>query len=282
MTTKICCFSPCLEQVLKTATTLRAEGFSDISTQEVLIRSHELVQTHAGSSHLNSISSVIDRLKAHEQRKEARRIVQIRTAREKAKRAKEAAMHSAENGELGSVETSAVSEEAQKKRARAESPSEEPANKRQRGAESTAVNEDVPGAPANEEEQVPSPEADMEPQASQLSAIDECDTIESLPMWTEPDVTYSAVLTKPSPEMRGHTSYLTFASFHPAAVRQAVRDQNGLSREDTPKVSSRVAELLGETQRAGSQDTEYGDDSVDEVLGTMTEEEMIAITGSTN
>lgn len=30
---KICCFSPCLEQVLKTATALRAEGFAGQSLQ---------------------------------------------------------------------------------------------------------------------------------------------------------------------------------------------------------------------------------------------------------
>lgn len=39
--------------------------------------------------------------------------------------------------------------------------------------------------------------------------------------YEEPDVAWSAMtLTKPSPEMRGHTSYLTFATLYPAAIRQ--------------------------------------------------------------
>ncbi|KAK0555019.1 tRNA (adenine-N(1)-)-methyltransferase catalytic subunit trm61 [Tilletia horrida] len=40
-TTRICCFSPCIEQVLKTVTALNAEGFADVQTWEVLMREIE-------------------------------------------------------------------------------------------------------------------------------------------------------------------------------------------------------------------------------------------------
>jgi len=40
-TTKICCFSPCIEQVLKTVQALNAHGFTDVQTWEVLMREIE-------------------------------------------------------------------------------------------------------------------------------------------------------------------------------------------------------------------------------------------------
>ncbi|KAK0529938.1 tRNA (adenine-N(1)-)-methyltransferase catalytic subunit trm61 [Tilletia horrida] len=40
-TTRICCFSPCIEQVLKTVTALNTQGFSDVQTWEVLMREVE-------------------------------------------------------------------------------------------------------------------------------------------------------------------------------------------------------------------------------------------------
>ncbi|CAD6889652.1 unnamed protein product [Tilletia laevis] len=40
-TTRICCFSPCIEQVLKTVAALNAQGFADVQTWEVLMREIE-------------------------------------------------------------------------------------------------------------------------------------------------------------------------------------------------------------------------------------------------
>ncbi|KAE8212311.1 hypothetical protein CF327_g4041 [Tilletia walkeri] len=40
-TTRICCFSPCIEQVLKTVQALNAQGFADVQTWEVLMREVE-------------------------------------------------------------------------------------------------------------------------------------------------------------------------------------------------------------------------------------------------
>lgn len=92
--------------------------------------------------------------------------------------------------------------------------------------------------------------------------------------WTEPDpYPSSLILTKPASEMRGHTSYLTFATLHPLAVRN----------ESVPQAKSRVDALKGEavvaspTEGSGS---EYGSEGLEEVMRTMTEEEMIALSSA--
>ena len=94
--------------------------------------------------------------------------------------------------------------------------------------------------------------------------------------WVEPPNSLSSlVLTKPSAEMRGHTSYLTFACYYPASVRQQLADQD----PQKPGVT-RVAKLAGEAEgekREGSMETEFGSEGMDQVMGTLTEEEMIAL-----
>ncbi|WWC68912.1 uncharacterized protein I206_102848 [Kwoniella pini CBS 10737] len=225
--TKICCFSPCLEQVLKTVATLRSEGFAEISTQEVLIRTHELVVPN-DPDHLGSVSSIVDQLKAHEKRKTDRRAVQMRIARDKARRQKEA--------ESGMVSERPVEVGSKRK-----------IDERQ--------------------------ESSME-----QSQEEEEEYARTSPTWIEPITQLdSIVLTKPTAEMKGHTSYLTFASYYPESIRSAIAAQDiGKSAIATP----RLAELVNEGRvRAGSQETEYGSDGLDEVMGTMTEEEMIALAG---
>lgn len=91
------------------------------------------------------------------------------------------------------------------------------------------------------------------------------------PQWTEPEpYPSSLIITKPAAEMRGHTSYLTFATLHPLSIRNEV----------APAPKSRVDQLKEEevvgspTEGSGS---EYGSEGLEEVMRTMTEEEMMSL-----
>ncbi|CAK9786663.1 tRNA methyltransferase complex GCD14 subunit [Cutaneotrichosporon oleaginosum] len=194
--TRICCFSPCLEQVLKTVTALREEGFSDISTQEVLTRTYDLMMPPPpGSHHLKSVSSITQRLRTHEKRKEERRVIQMRNAREKVRLAKEAAEAEevAAAGAAEGMEVDAAETSEKRKQPDSEDTEKEAKKARAEGAEGAAEE---------------APQDDLEG------------------LYDEPPVAWSSmVLTKPSPEMRGHTSYLTFATFYPASIRAQISAQ---------------------------------------------------------
>lgn len=215
--------------MLKTVTCLRSEGFSgtsnagtlvscsheaaDISTQEVLIRTHELVAPPPKTAYLSSISSVVSYLREHEQRKEERRLLQIKTAKENNRKVKGIEANDAlpVEGETGT----------------------------KRKLEQTSVSGPDNAAPAD-----PHPKTNL--------------------LWTEPSNPFpTTVLTKPSPEMKGHTSYLTFAVLYPESVRLSMAAQETSSRVETPT-------NITKAQETHSQETHYSEGSEIEKIGAMT------------
>lgn len=114
---RICCFSPCVEQVLKTVEALRTGSSSDqeeearwndIETYECLNRNHMSVWAVPGGSLGNSsIEEAITRIRTVEEKKGKRREVQIeRVKRERLRKLQE------EGNEVTLVETPDDSEEA--------------------------------------------------------------------------------------------------------------------------------------------------------------------------
>ncbi|KAJ3855561.1 tRNA methyltransferase complex GCD14 subunit [Lentinula lateritia] len=71
--TRICCFSPCIEQVLRTVGALNDSGFTDITMYETLLRPYDIQQT----SSLPTIGEISDKLKQSEIRREEKRLKQI-------------------------------------------------------------------------------------------------------------------------------------------------------------------------------------------------------------
>ena len=75
--TRICCFSPCVEQVLRTTTALNEAGFTQITMYETLIRTMD-VNSFAPPK---SIKEVQGKLKEAEVKKEERRLRQMASAK---------------------------------------------------------------------------------------------------------------------------------------------------------------------------------------------------------
>ena len=96
--TRICCFSPCIEQVLRSVTALSECGFTDVSTYESLIRTHESLTNVAP---LEPISLVVKRIRQTEAKRESRRAMQIANSRMERERRQEEALRQAQDEGLG-------------------------------------------------------------------------------------------------------------------------------------------------------------------------------------
>ncbi|EIW81220.1 tRNA methyltransferase complex subunit Cpd1 [Coniophora puteana RWD-64-598 SS2] len=97
-TSRICCFSPCMEQVLRTVNALNEAGFTDIAMYEVLIRPHEVNEIT-----IPKLDDIVTKLKQSEQKREEKRLRQIANA---GKRKREGSSENAvENGENKKAKT---------------------------------------------------------------------------------------------------------------------------------------------------------------------------------
>ncbi|KZP18947.1 tRNA methyltransferase complex GCD14 subunit [Athelia psychrophila] len=166
---RICCFSPCMEQVLRTVNALNEAGFTDITMYETLIRPHEVNQIPA----LQSVSEISDRLKLAEQKREEKRLRQIALSRSNgiAKR---------KRSEVGDGDAVDPHEENSHKRVKADDEDET----------MEAAVESFPPADALEASSSPGDGAEgASPQTINVPTV--------------------------LPEVRGHTSYLTFACLVP-------------------------------------------------------------------
>jgi len=196
-TTRICCFSPCMEQVQRTVISLNDAGFTEITMYETLIRPHQVDILDS----LPSIRTVSTQLKESDVRREAKRLRQI------------AASH---RGKTGSGE----------KRKRGQVEVEEGA--------SSALTQNEPGkrAKTEEVEELSKTETTIST-AARIEIEEERMVVDEVtPVQRDTDViTYSEPsklnVSKAFPEVRGHTSYLTFAVLLPAFATSKSVEANG-------------------------------------------------------
>ncbi|KAI9568478.1 tRNA methyltransferase complex subunit Cpd1 [Boletus coccyginus] len=177
--TRICCFSPCMEQVLRTVSALNEAGFTDITMYETLLRPHEVQQLPPP----RPLAQVIDKLKRMEHYREEKRQRQIANAG-KRKRDEDDRTTGMEMEMEGGTE----------KRARVATESI---------TSVLVVAEESDERVGSRREVVPPP---AQPEEATTSAIAGRDQV---------DFPAKLNLSKVSPDVRGHSSYLTFARLVP-------------------------------------------------------------------
>ncbi|KAF7298686.1 tRNA (adenine(58)-N(1))-methyltransferase catalytic subunit TRM61 [Mycena indigotica] len=159
-TTRICCFSPCMEQVLRTVSALNETGFSDITMYETLVRLQDVSQIPAPPP----VSEITEKLKKVE----------------------------------------AVREDKRQRQIAAGQRSHEPHGEKRKRTEDLTDEEPTPPEDPNSGKRlkVAAVEVDMSPTPTM-------------------SVTPKVSLSKVVPEVRGHTSYLTFATLFPSLPTNA-------------------------------------------------------------
>lgn len=270
-----------------------------------------------GSSHLRSVEDIMSSLSEHEKKKSERRALQMKTAREKARRKREEkAVESdpdgreiaGELGEMlraemdGGAEGQAEGQGRKRKVDERSSAGDAGAggSKRPRGDEPSTVEQADSATTAPVESDNGQERTSLIPDSlnSDTSAIESNNQPEIPPAKSSeypipPSTISSQLLLRLQPEMRGHTSYLTFATYHPSHIHRQLAEQGAKSgfqttpRTGTPEVSGAAADVPAVPAVVAEQtpsvvvtertETEYGDQAMEEVMGTLTEEEMIAM-----
>ncbi|MCO5613895.1 hypothetical protein L7F22_068173 [Adiantum nelumboides] len=192
--TRICCFSPCVEQVLKTVAALRKGSTShddngnivdeakwtDIETYECLNRTHLSIWCGPGTQNYTpSIDEAVERIREVEVKKGKRRDMQIQRA--KKERQERIQKEGDENGEGNSKQSELHVEKIQSEEADQENLNADPEH----------------GDGTNGREGEPT------------IAKDDGKSLQR-----------ANVLSRPFTDMRGHTSYLTFATLLPRIVER--------------------------------------------------------------
>ncbi|KZV73192.1 tRNA methyltransferase complex GCD14 subunit [Peniophora sp. CONT] len=196
-TTRICCFSPCMEQVLRTVSSLNEAGFTDITMYETLLRPHEVNEVPA----LPSIATASDKLKQHERKREDKRMRQIAASQAKLVEKQQKRKRNEDDEDAAGVE-----DENETKRLKTD-------NDEETGAAMTIE--------VTSRDRDPAAQVEAKVPAAQAASV-EAASIEDVGQ---------QVVSRVVPEVRGHTSYLTFAILLPR-----VHDSSAVeaSREATP------------------------------------------------
>ncbi|CAE6523883.1 unnamed protein product [Rhizoctonia solani] len=171
---RICCFSPCIEQVLRTVSALNELGFTGVTMHETLTKPHDIC-----NAPMQTVEDAAIRLRDIETRKEQRRLRQIESAARDKKRKRIEG-----NEEVQENESPKRTKMESKTRAGEESPPElDPSD--------SLSNNPPPPQPKR------GPHTGVKPSAAPEEE--------------------RYVVSKPFGEVRGHTSYLTFAMLVPSA-----------------------------------------------------------------
>lgn len=213
ISTRVCCFSPCIEQVLRTVKALNNVGFKDVETYESLVRTHESVYTASGGGigemPLKGVEEVQQRLVDINKKKEKVSEGQRMRAKEKKEKEKQ-------NGDEMQVEE--------------ESHEQEQTVSGQDESDGERNGESQPGQSKRtrmETQDVGDGVEDKHDAARRGGNKDERPSRSGPTSTSTPSVVYSGhgaaihrsnTYSRVYPVMRGHTSYLTFATLLPRSL----------------------------------------------------------------
>jgi len=216
--TRICCFSPCMEQVFRTVKALNEAGFTEITMYETLVRPIEVFQIPP----LQPISIVSEKLKKSELKREDKRLRQIAANKAAAstKRKRDAVAADGIVDESLNAATELPHGAGQTGRT----------SKRVKTEEDEQIDDGVPQM----EEQDINMDMDMEvtligspstsafplveaadPTTTTSLSMSTADVVADIPISTATSPSAKINVSKALPEVRGHTSYLTFACLIP-------------------------------------------------------------------
>ncbi|KAG9007480.1 tRNA (adenine-N(1)-)-methyltransferase catalytic subunit trm61 [Tulasnella sp. JGI-2019a] len=206
-TTRICCFSPCMEQVLRTVSSLNEQGFTQITMYETLLRTMDTTSTTLETP--KSLDGAINKLKLTAIKKEEKRQKQMESSR----LAYEAKM-SAEGNRDDGIEEEGGDDgmEGDEKPHGVKRKEVEPGE-----GESEDVREEpdviaLPTKRARHDHALPSSSSYVPTPPPPIA-----------PIPTVPGTRVS--LCKPFADQRGHTSYLTFAVLLPTVYPGSEADE---------------------------------------------------------
>lgn len=213
-TTRICCFSPCIEQVLRTVKALNEHGFKDVEMFESLVRTHESMRANYMEMPLKGIESVQERLKSVLAKKEKISAWQKQKSKEKKDRDSARAATGEEGGDEqnlnGDGEMGKHSDEENKHFDEQSKHLDEQAKHHEEDEEHRGDN--APGdAPTHN------------------LPIDPCIVPIGQDRRQTQYMVRSNVYSRTHPNMRGHTSYLTFATLLPRSA-----GASSSTKEETP------------------------------------------------
>ncbi|KAJ9120721.1 hypothetical protein QFC22_002652 [Naganishia vaughanmartiniae] len=213
LSTRICCYSPCIEQVTRTVAALDQEGFVDIQMFEVLAKPIEVTLPQP---EFQTVSSISAKLRRQEIRKEQRRRFQVESSKKR------------------KLADAAIDVDAESSARDADQDMDEVSKR----AKTKASEKETGTASAAHDRSMPSEKSEL---GIMLDEVEE----EEEEWCLDPNT----LNFKPAIDVRGHTSYLTFATMYPLAIRQQLDERDQHKRE---AVMKRTAELAGlPLQRSG-------------------------------
>lgn len=256
---RICCFSPCMEQVLKTVAALRKGQpadpqagqadevrWTDIETYECLSRTHLSVWSGPGTLTPNApIDEAIQRIRRVEEKKSRRRAIQIQKARKERLqriRMEENGGKDGDGGWSADGETAASTEMEMEGELERDDDGD--------GDELDDDEDEMVAQSGQKRKREDGPdEHQSEAQQGEEAAIPSSGSLAAALVREGKTFQRASVLSRPFTEMRGHTSYLTFATLLPRVVER--QPDPTLERE---KENAKRKEMAAERSRQRKQE----------------------------